>query len=94
MPYSTSNPPVLLVEGTGGFMRIWGYRSVDAAALIQITDYITNGDDLGMQAGDWVFAVDTDATPPGMTIHGVASVTAGGAADLTDGIAAAPGDTD
>ncbi len=94
MAYSTDNPPFVLTEGVGGFMRLWGYKSTDATGVVDGSGYITNGDALGMQAGDVVFVIDTDATPPSMTLHVVASVTAGGAADLTDTGFSAPSDSD
>lgn len=84
MAYSTSNPPALISQGVGGgTVRIWSYKSTDAAAVVDAANYITNGGSLGMQVGDLVFVVDTDATPPITTLHQV-SATGDGTTDLND----------
>jgi len=88
MTYDSGSPPVCI---TGPLTRgsnqpqIWYYASTDAAATVDADGYIDNGDDLGMQVGDIVFVIDTDASPVIITVHRVTSVTAGGAADLSDG---------
>lgn len=89
MPYSTSNPPVLLV-GTmnNAGPKLWHYRSTDAATAVRVAGYITNGRDLGMSVGDIVFSLKTDASPLSCQIHIVTAINATtGAADLSDGLA-------
>lgn len=89
MPYSTSNPPRLLVGGTtaGNGASIWTYTSVDAATVVRVAGYITNAKTLGIKVGDVVFATDTDASPPVTTLHSVITVNATtGVADLSDGV--------
>ena len=94
MAYATTNPPLLLVEGVGGFMRIWGYRSTDAATAVRVDGYITNASDLGLQAGDVLISIDTDASPIAGQIHMVSAINANGSADLSDGVAITATDTD
>lgn len=84
MTYAATNPPKLIATGLAGRGNIWQYRSTDAAATVDGAGYITNASDLGMKAGDIVFVTDTDATPPALTLHAVASIAANGSADLTD----------
>lgn len=92
MAYSTDNPPAL-VSCTNNF-RAWTYKSVDAATLVRVSGYITNGDALGMVKGDTVTVIDTDSSPVSVTLMNVVSVTAGGAANLSDGTAITATDTD
>lgn len=92
MAYSTSNPPVCVVAQLN--FRHWVYKSTDAATVVRVADYISNADDLGMQVGDTVTVIDTDASPVAVTLMNVVSVTAGGAADLSDGTAIAATNTD
>ena len=85
MAYSTDAPPILMVSAFNeSGSNLWDYKSTDAAAVVDADGYITNGDDLGMRVGDYVFVTDTDASPRIVTTHIVTSVTAGGAADLSD----------
>ncbi|MBZ9981330.1 hypothetical protein LB521_09180 [Mesorhizobium sp. BR-1-1-8] len=91
MAYATTNPPVLVTQGIAGF-RIWKYESVDAATLVRVSGYFTNGWQLGMRANDIVFVTDTD-TSNTTTIHTVNSASASGV-DLTDGLAVGTTDTD
>jgi len=87
MAYDLLNPPALLTQGIGGHDRRWSYRSVDAITLVRVDGYFTNAEALGMQAGDLVEVVDTDATPIARTLSQVATINADGSADLTDGTA-------
>lgn len=53
--YSTSSPPWMLVQPIGVGPRIWMYSSVDAASVVRVTGYFTNGatkGGLGMKDGD------------------------------------------
>lgn len=84
MTYSTSAPPVLVVQSIGGSgPSIWNYSSTDAAATVDDANYITNGGSLGMAVGDIVFVTDTDASPVIVTMHQV-SATGDGTTDLND----------
>lgn len=95
MAYATSNPPALLIPRVGGGFNIWVYKSTDAATVVRVTGYITNGVDLGMKAGDLVIAIDTDASPISMQLMIVTSIdTTGGSVDLSDGTAVTATDTD
>lgn len=94
MAYSTDAPPACITQrvgATGG--ALWMYNSTDAATVVRVDGYITNGDDLGMQVGDIVIHTDTAGGTVGH-IYIVNAVTAGGAADLTDGVAITATDTD
>ena len=76
MAYSTSSPPAMLTNRVGGQAAHWGYRSVDDAATVRGADYFSNGSDLGMKVGDFVFHNDTDAATPTGSISVVTAVTA------------------
>lgn len=77
MAYSTSNPPKLLVPQVGGEgPQIWVYQSADDDATVNGTDYITNAEDLGLQAGDVVFVYDTNT--PKVSVHYVSAIDADG----------------
>lgn len=94
MAYSTSNPPQLVAGGIGGSARrIWFYESTDAVALVRVSGYITNGWALGMRAGDFVIAVDSDASPITQQLMIVTSATSS-TVDLSDGTAVTATDTD
>lgn len=88
MTYATSNPPKLLVSALGGVgPSLWTYDSTDGTATIDDAGYISNAANLGMKVGDVVIATDTDASPPAVTSHRVVSISAAGAADLSEGVA-------
>lgn len=95
MAYATSNPPMLIAGGlgtmTGG--KLWFYRSTDAATLIRVAGYFTNGFSLGMRAGDVLFAVDTDASPLSIQAFVVNAATAT-QTDVSDGLAITATDSD
>jgi hypothetical protein len=85
MAYSTSNPPALKTQrvgsgGNGG--ATWHYASVDSQTLVEATDYFTNGAELGMQVGDIVEVLDTDA--PLLTISWVSAIDVDGNATVTE----------
>ena len=94
MAYSTNNPPAMITQrlGDSPAAAFWMYVSTDAATVVRVDGYITNGDDLGMKIGDLVFQSSADASVA--HIYVVKSVTAGGAADLSDGTAIVVTDTD
>lgn len=86
MAYSTSTPPKCIVAAVGGTgPSLWSYDSTDAAAVVRVDGYITNGQTLGMKVGDAVFVTDTDASPRIMTTHIVTSLsTTDKSVDLSD----------
>lgn len=94
--YSTSNPPALISQGIGGragsrtFCLIGTHVTTDADAA----GFISNGDDLGIKAMDTVILVN-DTDPAAALVHGhvVNSVTAGGACNLSAGVALSTGGT-
>jgi len=93
MAYSTSNPPRLAVPSVGtGSPNIWVYTSTDAATVVRVDAYFSNGDDLGMKVGDIVLQSSSDASVG--HIYLVNSVASGGAADLNDGQAIDATDSD
>lgn len=93
MAYSTSNPPSLISQAVAGGRKLWLYASTDAATVVRVTGYITDGYLRGMRAGDLVLMIDTDASPIAaqMMIVSSASTTA---TDLSDGVAITATNTD
>ena len=94
MAYATSNPPALVSSQLGSTSgKFWVYDSTDAATVVRVSGYITNGSYLGMAIGDVVDQIDSAG---GTVAHRyvVVSVAAGGAADLSDGTALVVTDTD
>ena len=59
MAYSTSSPPMQVLQTVGGGKKLWMYSSADAAATLDASGYFTNGYALGMRDGDLLFAYDT-----------------------------------
>lgn len=86
MTYSTDNKPALFGQAIGGVGQIWIYKSADVDSDVNGSDYFSDGDALGMKAGDIVFVIDT-TTPKG-SFHYVSTVTAGGAATVAFGAVA------
>lgn len=82
MAYSTSLPPAVTSAAIEGRATFWSYRSVDDAATVRGAGYFTNGSDLGMRTGDFVFHNDTDAGTITGSVSVVTAVTAGGAATV------------
>lgn len=91
MAYSTLSPPSMVLQSISGARR-WHYSSADPIATVNTAGYISNGDALGMKVGDIVDVRDT--ATPGNSICYVVTVTAGGSADLTDGLAITATNTD
>ena len=73
------------IGGTG--QQIWTYQSVDAAASVDASGYITDGGSRGMKVGDLVLVMDNDDTNYITTGHTVVTVssTYPGAVDLSNG---------
>lgn len=90
MPYSTNNPPALLVQGVqNAYPATWVHQSADTGAQVQVGGFITNGDALGMKVGDIVQHRNTATNITSR--HVVVAVTANGAASLSDSTTDASG---
>lgn len=88
MPYSVTNPPIVLAQGGGGASpSLWYYASEDVHTDVDAAGYFTNGYELGMRVGDIVIVSKTTATI-GTTIHYVTASTVGGAATIAPAILA------
>ena len=81
MAYSTSTPPALIsqrVGADGG--AVWILKTTDDLGDVLAADYVSNGDALGLKAGDIVLVIDSINVM--VTSVKVSSVTDGGAASL------------
>lgn len=88
MAYSKSNPPTLRHSDVGNKGPAeYAYSSADAASVVAAAGYFSNAKDLGMKGGDVVRVLQTGVTPTVLTTHQVVSISAAGAADLSDGTA-------
>lgn len=63
-------------RGTATKARLWFYTSTDDFATVKAADYISNAFDMGVRAGDPIFVIDTDASPPTVTLAAIATCTA------------------
>ena len=86
MAYSTSAPPVCILQAIAG-QRFWLHASADNTAATDASGFITNGGDLGMKVNDIVYHKDSTTDATALTMHKVVTVsaTAPGAVDLGDG---------
>jgi len=86
MAYSTSSPPVCILQAIAG-PRIWYHESADATAAADASGFITNGGALGMKVNDIVYHKDSTTDATALTMHKVVTVssTYPGAVDLSDG---------
>jgi hypothetical protein len=94
--YSTANPPALVVQGIGGRAgtRIWNLTGVHTTGDADAAGFITNGDALGIKVSDTVILNDITTAATTLTYgHSVNSVTAGGACNLSAGVALSTGGT-
>lgn len=67
---------------------LWVMAGTDATTAVDAAGYITDAKDLGMQVGDLLLYVKTDASPITIQMMIVAAINATtGAADLSDGTA-------
>jgi hypothetical protein len=83
MAYETANPPVCMAERFGSGPAIWVYVDGDAhSGTIDVDDYFSNGDNLGMKVNDIVLVVGGVGGTLTGTMHVVETVTAGGAASV------------
>ncbi len=95
--YTAANLHQIVPGGVGGGApAIWTHHSADAASLVQVTGYITDGGDRGMKVNDIVIHIDDDATPPLATTLLVVTVssTSPGAVDLTAGVSISGSNSD
>jgi hypothetical protein len=72
MAYSTSAPPRLVLPSFtngSGEASFWEYSSTDNGTTVDVPGYITNALALGIKAGDYIYVVDTDASPVVTTLH-------------------------
>ncbi|QGY29768.1 hypothetical protein [Pantoea cypripedii] len=78
MAYATTNPPALLQDRIGGGGAVWSYKSTDTIGTVLAANYFTNGEALGLKAGDQVNVI-VDASPALMYPCYVSAVTDSGA---------------
>ena len=87
MTYATTNPPqaIVAVPTVGGStFTLWFYSSTDNGAAVDADGYFTNGQSLGMKAGDLVIVQDSDDYAT--TMHVVLSLsTSDDSVDLGNG---------
>lgn len=86
MAYSTDTPPILLCGSIKGG-QLWHYASADVHTDVDAANYFTNGQALGMRAGDVVMVIETDNSYA-LTLHSVTEVSSDGAT-VSAGIVAA-----
>ncbi len=60
--------------GTNG-KSVWMYVSTDDFATVKASGYISNAYAMGVRAGDPIFVIDTDASPPTVTLAAIATCT-------------------
>ena len=97
MAYATTNPPYCIAQGVGGSLKVWLYASTDAATVVRVSGYFTNGYSLGMRAGDLLIQVDTDASPIATQMMIVNASSKSGSTetvDVSDGVAVTATDSD
>ncbi len=60
MSYSTASPPALIAQRVGAARgSVWVYVSADDQGDVNVSNYVSNGYDLGMKSGDIVWHIDT-----------------------------------
>ncbi len=70
--YDTDNPPRLMVPSMDSDApQIWSYTDGDADSVVNGANYFTNGVELGMQVGDFLYSFDTAGTG---AVHCVQSI--------------------
>jgi hypothetical protein len=89
MAYSTSNPPILVLQGgtDGAGVAAWSLGGTDAIATVDSSGYITNGGALGMKVGDILRYHRTDTFLIYNYYVKTVSATYPGAVDLSDATA-------
>ena len=55
---------------------LWMYVSTDDFATVKASGYISNAFAMGVRAGDPIFVIDSDASPPTVTLAAIATCTA------------------
>jgi len=87
--YTAANLHQVVSGGIGGGApAIWTHHSADAASLVRVTGYITDGGNRGMKVNDILIHYDDDASPPLFSTFSVVTVsaTSPGAVDLSDAV--------
>lgn len=54
---------------------LWVYFSTDDFATVKASGYISNAYAMGVRAGDPIFVIDSDASPPTVTLAAIATCT-------------------
>jgi hypothetical protein len=73
MAYSQSN--LFRISGGLSSRSVWIYASTDDFATVKASGYLANAFDMGVRAGDPIFVIDTDASPPTVTLAAIATCT-------------------
>lgn len=81
MTYATAGLIRVAQGAGGGGSSFWIYTSDDLHTDVDATGYFSDGSERGMKLNDVVACVRT-TTSPGVTMHHVSVVTAGGAATI------------
>lgn len=66
----------LMAQTTTGSFRIWAYATTDNFAAVKASGYISDAYAKGVRAGDAIYVIDTDASPPTVTLAAIATCTA------------------
>ena len=86
MAYATSNPPRLISQSVGASAGgLWLYLDGDPVETVTGADYFSNGDALGMAAGDVLIAVNSTDYKVATLV--ISTVTSGGAATAKNAVA-------
>lgn len=96
-PLTSRNAPVPQTgSATPGVKQpaFWAMTGTDAVTTVRVDGFITDAEDLGMQKGDILWYIDTDASPITAQIMIVSAINANGSADLSDGTAVTATDSD
>jgi hypothetical protein len=78
----------------GAGFALWHYDSTDAVTAVRVAGYVSDAAVRGMRKGDLVMVTDVAATPPRLQLMIVSAISAGGAGDLSDGLAVTATNTD
>jgi|TARA_Y100000310_G_scaffold110283_2_gene108706 hypothetical protein len=76
MAYETGNPPHLAGDQPVAAPRTWKYYSTHLQAVVGTSDHISNGQDIGMAAGDTVIATESTLGTYTTSYHAVTVVAA------------------
>lgn len=73
MAYSQSN--LFRIGGGLTTTSLWMYTSTDDFATVKASGYLSNAYEMGVRAGDPIYVIDTDASPPTVTLAAIATCT-------------------